>query len=97
MDELWNDTHVQHSMTHSVLDMFGVTRAGEEPEILHAAPLSPEIVLEVFGTERPTRADYDRAAEAMWDVIEERGYGHYVVLYREGIADEIAFFGVSGD
>lgn len=53
----------------------GVTRAGEEPEFLRAAPLSPEITLEVFGTERPTRADYDRAAEVMWDVIEERSSG----------------------
>jgi hypothetical protein len=38
-NELLTDPVVQHSMTHSVLDMFGVSQVGEEPEILHAAPV----------------------------------------------------------
>jgi hypothetical protein len=97
MDELWNDPVIQHDMTHSVLDMFGVLQVGEEPEVLRAAPLSPEVTHEVFGSERPTRADYDRAAEVMWDVVQDRGYGHYVVLYRDDAPDEIAFFGITGD
>jgi hypothetical protein len=98
MDELWNERIIQENMTHSVLDMFGVSQAGEELQFLHVAPLSPEVTLEVFEAERPSRADYDRAAEAIWDVIDpRRGYGHYVVVYREDTPDEIAFFGISGD
>ncbi|MCO5970224.1 hypothetical protein [Actinoallomurus soli] len=97
VDQLWEDPVIQELMTHSVLDMNGVSPAGEEPDILQAAPLSPEVTREVFGSERPTRADYDRAADAKWDVIEDRGYGCYVVLYREDMPDEIAFFGVTGD
>jgi hypothetical protein len=96
-DELWKEPIMQHDLTHSVLDMFGVSQVGEEPEILHAAPLSPGITREVFGTERPTRADYDRASDVMWDVVQDRGYGHYVVLYRDDAPDEIAFFGITGD
>ncbi|GAA2098365.1 hypothetical protein GCM10009780_46650 [Actinomadura alba] len=95
-DELWEDEVVQEDLTHSVLDMFGASQVGQEQEILDAAPLSPEIMREVFGSERPTRADYDRASNAMWDVL-RNGYGKYVVLYRDDAPDEIAFIGVTGD
>jgi hypothetical protein len=77
--------------------MFGVVQVGEEPEVLHAAPLIPKVTRAVLGSERPTRADYDRAAEVMWDVVQDRGYGHYAVLYRDDAPDEIAFFGITGD
>ncbi|GAA4520502.1 hypothetical protein GCM10023191_097540 [Actinoallomurus oryzae] len=97
VDELWEDPVMQELMTHSVLDMFGVSRPGEEPQICCAAPLSPEVTREVFGAECPTRADYEGAIDVMWDVIQDRGYGCYVVLYRDNVPDEIAFFGVTGD
>jgi hypothetical protein len=97
IDELWSDRVVQRNLTHSVLDMFGVLQVGEEPKILHAAPLGPAVTREIFGSERPTRADYERAAEAKWDIIQDRGYGHYAVLYRDDAPDEIAFFGITGD
>jgi hypothetical protein len=94
--ELWEDPTVQELLTHSVLDMFGVTAPNEEPQILQAAPLSPGRCLKIFGTERPSRADYDRARDKLWDEI-ERGYGHYVILHSGGAPEEIAFFGVTGD
>ncbi|WP_222722293.1 hypothetical protein [Actinomadura alba] len=101
-DDLWEDEVVQETLTHSVLDMFGLSRIGWEPEVLHAAPLTPEITREVFGSEWPTRADYDRASDVMWDIVARdrgygNGYGSYVVLYRDDAPDEIAFFGITGD
>ncbi|MEW2357709.1 hypothetical protein [Spirillospora sp. NPDC029432] len=94
--ELWEDPVVQELLTHSVLDLFTVAGPAEEPEILQAAPLSSAATLELFGTERPSRADYDRARDRLWNEI-RNGYGHYVTLYHDGTPEQIAFFGVTGD
>jgi hypothetical protein len=97
VDELWDDPVVEADGTHSVLDIVGVRGPDEEPSICEAAALDPPSRQRLFGTEEPTLADYQRARDSVWDVIEDRGYAKYTVLYRDGVPDEIVFFGVTGD
>ncbi|MFI0357192.1 hypothetical protein [Actinomadura sp. 9N407] len=95
--ELWADPVVQETGTHSVLDIWDVCGSAEESEIAVAAPLTQQTAQRLFGTDRPTRDDYQRAQGAPWDVVEDRGFGYYVVLYRDNVPDEISFFGTTGD
>jgi len=54
---------------------------------------SASAIREAFGSDRPTRADFDGV-----DVeYAPRWSGHCTVLYMDGIPDEIAFWGLSGD
>ncbi|MGV9775851.1 hypothetical protein [Streptosporangium sp. NPDC003464] len=98
VEELWQDEGVQHSFTHSVLDVFEVLGEGEEPEVCAARPLTPEETTRLFGTSKPTRVDFGRAHEEVDSVIEERGHACYTALYDEQRRpSEIAFWGVTGD
>ncbi|MFB4316336.1 hypothetical protein [Actinomadura sp. 21ATH] len=95
--ELWADPVVRETGTHSVLDIWDVCGPDEESRIASAAPLTRETAHRLFGTDRPTRDDYQRAKGSLWGVVEDRGHGYYVVLYRDGVPDEISFFEVMGD
>ena len=78
--------------TRSILDM---ERVAEEPDYGAVAPLPREELLELFGTDRPTRemvAGSDELFEAL-----ERGQGVYVVVYDGGQPSEIFFAGYSFD
>jgi hypothetical protein len=78
--------------TRSILDM---ERVSEEADYGAVAPLARETLLELFGTDRPTRAMIDESEE-LFDAL-ERGQGVYVVVYEGGRPREILFAGYSFD
>jgi hypothetical protein len=78
--------------TRSILDIIGI---GDDPDFSTACPLSPEVLIDLYGTEQPTRA----AVEANMDFLEdiERGHAVYIILYTAGKPTEIMFAGYSFD
>jgi hypothetical protein len=84
--------------THSILD---IDRVSPEPTFGAIAPLPRERVLEIFGTEYPTR-DMVEKWSARVDAFDaeplfKRWGGIYIVVYRDTEAVEICFEGCSGD
>jgi hypothetical protein len=77
--------------TRSILDLERVT---EEPELGAVSPFPDELLLDLYGTTRPTR-------ELVWQGNDseyiERGQGIYIILYRDDQPDEIFFAGYSYD
>jgi hypothetical protein len=79
--------------TRSILDM---ERVADEADFNAVAPLARETLLELFGTDRPTREMIDESDE-LFDAL-ERGQGVYVVVYEGGGGpSEIFFAGYSFD
>ncbi|OLT30422.1 hypothetical protein BJF79_39060 [Actinomadura sp. CNU-125] len=91
--------------THSILDMDQVIDADRPEEVGAIRALSADEMRTHLGSERPTRADLERAfavpaAPGMGPPIDSsyaKWTGRYVVLYRDGAPDEIAIWGASGD
>ena len=95
------------SGTASVLDMIGVADAphadagdwfatSDMPaSFCMAAPLSREQLLELYGTERPTRTQVESNTD-FYDWI-DRGLGIYVIVYEGETPSEIYFAGYSFD
>ena len=79
--------------TRSILDM---ERISDEPDFNAVTPLTRERLLELFGTERPTRAMVDESDE-LFEALDERGQGIYVVVYEGERPSEIFFAGYSFD
>jgi hypothetical protein len=77
--------------TRSILDL---ERVSTEPKLGAVAPLEDEVLLQLYGTTRPTRAMVEQGANSEYI---ERGQGIYIVLYRDGEPDEIFFAGYSYD
>jgi hypothetical protein len=77
--------------TRSILDLNHVS---DEPDFCAVAPVSDDVLEELYGTTQPTRAMVEDL-EFLEDV--ERGHGVYVILYRDGKPDEICFAGYSFD
>jgi hypothetical protein len=78
--------------TRSILDMM---RVADEPDFFAVAPLPPEDLFELFGTDKPTR-DMVEAGDELFDNL-ERGRGVYLVVYKDGQPSEIFFAGYSFD
>jgi hypothetical protein len=78
--------------TRSILDIYSIA---EEPDFGVAAPLAPEVLQSLYGTDQPTRA----AVEANMDFLEdiERGHAVYIILYADGSPSELLFAGYSFD
>jgi hypothetical protein len=53
-----------------------------------------EVLLELYGTTRPTRQMIEQGADSEYI---ERGQGVYIVVYQAGRPDEIYFAGYSYD
>ncbi len=87
--------------THSILDVIEVVPAEDDDQWPGTIrPLTPDDIQQVFGTGRPSRADYDRVADALIFHkvgLPERGTGRSVTLWENGEPAEIAFWGYSGD
>ncbi len=86
--------------TGSVLDMIGVVETphepdAEAPDYCMVAPLSPEQLTELYGTDKPTRAIVD-ANLGFYEGI-DRGLGVYIVIYDGETPTEIVFAGYSFD
>lgn len=78
--------------TRSILDMMEVS---DEPDFNVVAPLPEEDLLDLFGTEKPTR----QMIEDNDDLFEnlERGQGVYIIAYKDDRPAEIFFAGYSFD
>lgn len=88
------------SGTASVIDMIGVVETtheqdSESPHFCMVAPLSPEQLQELYGTDKPTRAMID-AHVGFFEWI-DRGLGVYITAYDGETPAEIVFAGYSFD
>jgi hypothetical protein len=78
--------------TRSILDM---DRVGDEPDFGVVVPLSSERLVELYGTDRPTREMVEEDMEFYGDI--ERGQGIYIIVSKGGEPLEIFFGGYSFD
>jgi hypothetical protein len=78
--------------TRSILDM---DRVGDEPDFGVVVPLSSEQLVELYGTDRPTREMIEENMDFYEDI--ERGQGVYLIAYKDDRPDEILFCGYSYD
>lgn len=87
--------------THSILDVERIWAEGETEDVGTIRPLTSEELLEVFGSERPTAADFDRICQLKYNPLEElpcRTWGgRSVVIYDGETPVEVFFWGFSGD
>jgi hypothetical protein len=95
LEELWTEPYWEfmgENGTHTILDISSMEQI---------SPLRPGETAQTFGTDRPTRADWDRVAPphggGVWHLVGERWTGRCVLLYRDGEPTEVAFWGASGD
>ncbi len=88
-EEFWEEG------THSILDMVEVVDSGAEDDVARVRVLREDEVRALFGTDRPTAADFERFQAGEWYV--ERWQGHVTTLYQDGQPASLAFWGVSGD
>jgi len=87
------------SGTNSILD---ITHVSGEPEFAAVSPMPPEMLREIFGSDKPTRemVEAKRGEPELTDdnpLACEGWQGTYFTVYRGGTADEIYFVGSSGD
>ncbi|MBV8855509.1 MAG: hypothetical protein JOZ02_00985 [Acidobacteria bacterium] len=78
--------------TRSILDMERVSDAADYGAV---APMPRKVLLDLFGTEEPTR-ELVEGSEELYDAL-ERGQGVYVVVHEGGRPSEIFFAGYSFD
>jgi hypothetical protein len=78
--------------TRSILD---IDRVAESPDFGAVVPLDKEELIELFGTDKPTRA----MIESNFDLFEniERGQGIYIIAYKDAKPSEVFFAGYSFD
>lgn len=79
--------------TRSILDM---ERIAEEPDFNAVTRMPRETLLELFGTDRPTREMIDESDE-LFELMDERGQGIYIIVYEGERPSEIFFAGYSFD
>jgi hypothetical protein len=79
--------------TGSILD---ITTVADEPNYFAVAPLSREQMVELFGTDRPTRQMIERNHGELYELM-DRGQGVYVISYEGDKPSEIFFGGYSFD
>jgi hypothetical protein len=78
--------------TRSILDM---DRVGDEPDFGVVVPLSSEQLMDLYGTDRPTREMVEGNMEFYEDI--ERGQGISIIVYKGGEPSEFFFGGYSYD
>jgi hypothetical protein len=88
----------EDSGTHSILD---IERVSTTPSFGAIAPLSGQQLMEIFGTEQPTRAKVEKWSARIdppdAEPLYRRWQGIYIIVYRDSQPDEIYFEGCSGD
>ena len=83
------------SGTHSILDIVGIS---SKPEFGHITPFPREMLIEVFGSETPNRAQIEEVHSfGSLDDAADRWEGIYIIAYSGGSPSEIFFSGNSGD
>jgi hypothetical protein len=98
VDEFWEEG------THTILYVERVTRADGPDEVAAIRPLTATELAQVFGTERPTAADFDRIrapgpSGPLEDLMGPRWSGRSLVIYADDRESpvEVHFWGYSGD
>lgn len=81
------------SGSHSILDIEGIS---SEPEYMMAAPLSASELTELFGTTQPVRSLIEAQKELLYN-LRQSWMATYIVVYKDGLPDELYFTGFSGD
>jgi hypothetical protein len=80
------------SGTRSILDIGDI---GTTPDYGIVAPLRRSELIDLYGTEQPTRSMVESNMDFLCGI--ERGQGAYIVIYSEGHPQEIVFAGLSYD
>lgn len=80
--------------TRSILDIEAISG---QPDYCMAAPLDPEILLGIYGTDRPSREMVEEDDYEFLEALEERGQGCYFALYEEDRPTFLLFAGYSFD
>ncbi len=82
--------------THSILD---IVRVSATPDFGAVSPLPRNQLLEMFGSEKPTRSQLEQKLKsgALEIFTCERWQGFYIVVYQNETPVEILFAGCSGD
>ena len=99
IEEFWDEG------THTILDIDRVVAADDNDNQVGAiVPLSPAELHQVFGTEQPSAADFDRGYKSglvgqldLSNLLGERWSGRSLVIYKDGSPAEVFFWGFSGD
>ena len=78
--------------TRSILDM---VRISDTPDYAAVTPLPNEELIDLFGTDRPTREMIENNDD-LWERL-ERGQGVCVIAYQDNVPTEIYFAGYSYD
>jgi hypothetical protein len=78
--------------TRSILDM---ERVSDTPDFGAVSPVPGDVLMTLFGTDRPTR-EMVEANDELYELI-ERGHGIYVIVYEGEQPSEIFFAGHSFD
>lgn len=97
MEELEALRCLSEGGTHSILDIGGISPVPANGAI---HPLPGEVLVSLFGTDRPTRSDVEawRARDdGSGEDFYERWQGIYFAVYKDGGPDEIYIEGASGD
>jgi hypothetical protein len=78
--------------TRSIIDL---ERVSDEPEYGAVTALGDDVLQDLFGTNKPTRAMVEQS-DVLWEDL-ERGQGVYILLYENDTPSEIYFAGYSFD
>jgi hypothetical protein len=111
LEVLWASDGRWDSGTHSILDMDRVVASADPPDWRDGAaygairPLPEDSAVRIFGTSRPSRAQFEAAAkdyaspqhDELVAEVTMRWAGLYVLLYEGDRVTEIGFWGISGD
>ena len=80
------------SGTRSILDVYAL---GDEPDIGVMGPLSEDMLEDYFESRTPTREDVEANLNFLDEL--ERGAAVYIILYKNGVPNELFFAGISFD
>lgn len=81
------------SGTHSIIDIRGISST---PKFGIAAPLPRSELVELFGSDQPTRSMVEGLQDRLMS-LRSRWIGTYIIVFKDGVPDEIYFTGFSGD
>jgi hypothetical protein len=95
-EEFWDEG------THSILDVDRVIAAESDDQFGAIYPLTPAELTDVFGTLRPSAAEFDHVYQPgpkgpLDDLLGERWTGRSLVIYKDDAPAEVFFWGFSGD
>lgn len=90
---------LQLSGTHSILDIMDLLPAGSRDEFASIMPLTSAEVIAAFGTDKPSRAQFDAAYREGKNTIVDfpRWSGRYTTLYENYEPAMLVVWGYSGD